>query len=288
MRILVLGGDGMLGHQVFLELRHRHEAKVTLRQPLATYSGNGLFDAANAFAGIDARSGDGFKTVLAQFRPQAVVNAIGIVKQRPESEDAIVSLEVNALLPHRLAVACRAVGAQLVQLSTDCVFSGDRGSYREEDRPDPLDLYGRTKLLGEATGEGAITLRTSMIGLGLNRKTSLIDWFLVQKGRITGYRHAIFSGFTTRELARIIALLVERHPQASGLYHVSAAPITKYELLTGLRERLGMKLEIAPADEPRLDRSLDSTRFRRVFGYQPPSWDEMLDELAKDIQRKAA
>ena len=288
MKVLILGGDGMLGHQAFLELRERHDARVSLRQPLDAYSGGGLFNASNAFAGIDVRSFEAVQGVLSQFTPQAVVNAVGIVKQRPESEDAILSLEVNALLPHRLAVACRAVSAQLVQLSTDCVFSGDRGGYREEDRPDPLDLYDRSKLLGEVTGEGAITLRTSMIGLSLNRKTSLIDWFLAQKGRITGYRKAIFSGFTTRELARIIARLIERHPQASGLYHVSAAPISKYELLTGLRERLGMKLEIVPADEPRIDRSLDSTRFRRVFGYEPPSWGEMLDELAKDIRRKTA
>jgi len=288
MRILILGGDGMLGHQVFLELRGRHDAKVTLRQPLDAYSASGIFAPGKAFAGIDVRGRDSLDAVLEQFRPQAVVNAIGIIKQRPESEDAIVSLEVNSLLPHRLAVACRAAGARLVQLSTDCVFSGERGGYREEDRTDPTDLYGRTKLLGEVSGEGVITLRTSMIGLGLNRKTSLVDWFLAQKGRITGFRRAVFSGFTTRELARVIALLLERHPQASGLYHVSAAPISKYDLLTGLRDRLGMKLEIVPADEPRMDRSLDSTRFRRVFDYQPPSWGEMLDELAKDIQGKAA
>ena len=288
MRVLILGGDGMLGHRVFLELRGRHEAKVTLRQPLAAYSACGIFAPDNAFAGIDVRAGDALDAPLGQFRPQAVVNAIGIVKQRPESEDAIVSLEVNSLLPHRLAIACRAAGAQLVQLSTDCVFSGDRGGYREEDRTDPTDLYGRSKLLGEVSGEGAITLRTSMIGLGLARKTSLIDWFLAQKGRVTGFRKAVFSGFTTRELARIVAHLIERHPQASGLYHVSAAPISKYALLTGLRERLGMALDIVPADEPRIDRSLDSTRFRRVFDYRPPSWDEMLDELARDIQGKTA
>ncbi len=287
MRILVLGGDGMLGHELFLHLRQRHETRVTLRQPLAAYSSHGLFSSANAFAGIDARSHGTVERVLQDFRPAAVVNAIGIVKQRPESEDAIVSIEVNSLLPHRLAVSCKTIGARLVHLSTDCVFSGDKGAYSETDRPDPLDVYGRSKLLGEVGGEGALTLRTSMIGLGLYRKTSLIDWFLEQRGRIQGYRRAIFSGLTTRELSRVIALILERHPQASGLYHVSAAPISKYELLVKLRERLQTAVDIAPADEPRIDRSLDSTRFRRVFAYQPPSWDQMLDELAGEI-RKAA
>jgi dTDP-4-dehydrorhamnose reductase len=288
MKVLVLGGDGMLGHELFLQLRDRHQTRVTLRQPLAAYSGRGLFDAANAFAGVEVRRPGSVESVLGQFAPDAVVNAVGIVKQRPETEDALASIEVNALLPHRLALACRSAGARLIHLSTDCVFSGEKGRYREEDRPDPVDLYGRSKLLGEVVGEGALTLRTSMIGLGLQRKTSLVDWFLMQSGRVQGYRHALFSGLTTRELGRVIGELLEKHAQASGLYHVSAAPISKLELLAKLRERLALKVELVPVDEPRIDRSLDSTRFRRVFGYAPPSWDEMLDGLAAQIRRKAA
>jgi len=287
VKVLVLGGDGMLGHELFLELRQRHETKVTLRQPLATYAGARLFDSANAFAGIEARTGNDVERVLEAYRPQAVVNAIGIVKQRPDSEDAIPSIEVNSILPHRIAVACGAIGARLVHLSTDCVFSGARGGYTETDVPDASDMYGRSKLLGEVTAEPALTLRTSMIGLGLYRKTSLVDWFLAQKGRVQGYRNAIFSGLTTRELARVIATLLERHPQASGLYHVSAAAISKYDLLLKLRERLRLPVEIVPADEPRIDRSLDSTRFRRVFAWRAPSWDEMLDELAGEIKKAA-
>jgi dTDP-4-dehydrorhamnose reductase len=288
MKILVLGGDGMLGHELFFELRARHETRATLRQPLAAYASRGLFTADNAVGGIDARASGAMEQVIAQFQPQAVVNAIGIVKQRSESDDAVVSIEVNSLLPHRLASACRAVGARVIHLSTDCVFTGEKGNYSETDRPDALDLYGRSKLLGELAGEGCLTLRTSMIGLGLYRKTSLVDWFLAQKGRVQGYRNAIFSGLTTRELARVIAFVIEKHAQASGLYHLSAAPISKLELLTKLRERLRSSIEIVPAEEPHIDRSLDSTRFRRVFAYTPPSWDSMLDELAQDIQRKAA
>jgi len=288
MRVLVLGGDGMLGHEVFLHLRADHEARVTLRQPVGAYASQGLFDSTNAFGGIEVRTPGAMERVLADFRPQAVVNAIGIVKQRPEAEEAIMSIEVNSLLPHRLALACRGLGARVIHLSTDCVFTGERGNYSETDKPDATDIYGRSKLLGELSGEGALTLRTSMIGLGLYRKTSLIDWFLAQTGRVQGYRHAIFSGLTTRELARLIGRLITQHPQASGLYHVSAAPINKLDLLTRLRARLKTSVEIVPADEPRIDRSLDSTRFRRVFSYQPPSWDQMLDELAQDILRKAA
>ena len=281
MKVLVLGGDGMLGHELYRELRDHHETGVTLRQQRKEFSEKYVF------AGVEARGSTRIEEVIAQFRPAAVVNCIGIVKQRPESEEAITSIEVNALLPHRLAIACRAVGARLIQLSTDCVFSGDKGSYREEDHPDPVDVYGRSKLLGEVAGEGALTLRTSMIGLGLYRKTSLVDWFLAQKGKAQGYRKAVFSGLTTRELSRVIRMVLEKHPQASGLFHLSAAPINKYDLLVKLRERLGKSIEIVPVDEPHIDRSLDSTRFRRVFSYKPPEWDAMLDELAGET-RKAA
>lgn len=286
MKVLILGGAGMLGHELLQHLQNRHDARVTLRQSLAAYSSCGMFHAANAFADVDVCAPGRVEQVLADFRPQVVVNAVGIVKQRPESHDAILSIEVNSLLPHRLALDCRAIGARLVHLSTDCVFSGERGGYRESDRPDPVDLYDRSKLLGELSESNCITLRTSMIGLGLYRKTNLVDWFLAQTGRVNGYRNAIFSGLTTAETSRVVAMLIERHPTASGLYHLSADPISKFELLTKLRDKLGMDVEISPVDEPRIDRSLDSTRLRSDFAYRPPSWDTMLGELAAQVRAR--
>jgi dTDP-4-dehydrorhamnose reductase len=276
----------MLGHQLLRELEPRHDTRVTLRQSLPAYATCGLFNAGNAFSDVDVCAPGRVEQVLTDFRPAVVVNAVGIVKQRPEAQDSILSIEVNSLLPHRLALDCRAVGARLIHLSTDCVFSGTRGGYSEGDTPDPLDLYDRAKLLGEVSASNAITLRTSMIGLGLYRKTSLVDWFLTQKGRVPGYRHAIFSGLTTAELSRVIALLIEKHPAASGLYHLSAAPISKFDLLTGLKSRLSLPVEIVPVDQPKIDRSLDSSHFRQAFSYQPPSWDRMLDELAREIRAR--
>lgn len=284
MKILILGGDGMLGHQLFMLLRARHDVKVTLRRELAAYAGCGLFSPQNAVAGVDVRVSDRLLGVLSEFHADAVVNAVGIVKQRPDGLDVIPNLEINALLPHRLALVCRAIGARLIHISTDCVFSGRRGQYREDDAPDPVDIYGYSKLLGEVTEPGVITLRTSIIGRSLYRNASLIDWFLRQQGRISGYRNAIFSGFTTKEVSRVIETLLERHPDASGLYHLSSSAISKYDLLVGLRDRLGRRIEIVADDSLRIDRSLDSTRFREQFGYAPPPWDRMLDELAHDIQ----
>jgi dTDP-4-dehydrorhamnose reductase len=287
MKILILGGDGMLGHQLLMLLRDRHEVKVTLRRELAAYSTCNLFSAENAMAGIDVRMSDRLLGALSEFRADAVVNAVGIVKQRPDGLDVIPNLEINALLPHRLAIACRAAGARLIHISTDCVFSGNRGHYREDDVPDPVDIYGHAKLLGEVTQPGVITLRTSIIGRSLYRNASLIDWFLRQRGRISGYRKAIFSGFTTKEMSRVIAMLLERHPAASGLYHLSSSAISKHDLLLRLRDRLGRAIDIVPDDSVRIDRSLDSTRFRAEFAYTPPSWDRMLEELADDIRANA-
>jgi len=288
MKILILGGDGMLGHQLLMLLRESHDVRVTLRQEFPAYTGTKLFSSENASAGIDVRATDKLLGVLSRFRADAVVNAVGIVKQRADGLDVIPNLEINALLPHRLALMCRAVGARLIHISTDCVFSGNRGQYREDDTPDPVDIYGHSKLLGEVTQPGVITLRTSIIGRSLYRNSSLIDWFLSQTGRIKGYRNAIFSGFTTKELSRVIAMLLEQHPLASGLYHLSSTAISKHDLLVLFRDYLGHSVEIVPDDAVRIDRSLDSTRFRSEFGYAPPSWDDMLEELAHDIQMSPA
>jgi len=283
MRILVLGGDGMLGHRLLLSWRSVHEVRVTLHQDLAAYRQLGLFSVDNAFAGVDAGRIEHIAQIVSEFRPEAVVNAVGIVKQRSEASAAIPSLEINSLLPHRLALICGAAGARLVHLSTDCVFSGRRGAYTESDSPDAEDLYGRSKYLGEVAAPGCLTLRTSIIGRELSRKTGLLEWFLSQRGgTVKGFRNAIFSGFTTHEMARNIERLLTGFPSAHGVYHVSSAPISKYDLLREINRELRLGITIVPDDALRCDRSLDSSRFRREFDYLPPSWDEMVAELARE------
>lgn len=283
VKILILGGDGMLGHRLLLHMQDRHEACVTLRCALSEYARHGIFNAANAFANMDVRHFDQVAMLHKNFRPDVVINAVGVVKQRPESEEGIPAIEINALLPHRLAQLCREQGSRLLHLSTDCVFSGTAGNYREEDIPDPHDLYGRSKLMGEVSMVPCLTLRTSIIGRELSRKTGLFEWFLAQaKGRnvrVKGFRNAIYSGFTTHEMARIIEHMLVNHPDASGIYHVSSAPISKYDLLCMINTTLGLDVEILPDEEFRCDRSLDSTKFKKAFDYVPPSWPFMVREL---------
>jgi dTDP-4-dehydrorhamnose reductase len=280
MRILILGGDGMMGHQLLAVLQPRHEVRVTLRQPLQSYSSFGMFNQDNAFDNIDVRSLERLTEVMAAFRPDAVVNCVGIVKQRAISKDAIPSLEINSLLPHRLAVLCRMAGARLIHMSTDCVFSGRAGNYREDHPSDAEDLYGRSKYLGEVSDSHCLTLRTSIIGHELSRRTSLLEWVLAQKGTVKGFRRAIFSGFTTIELSRVIERLLVSFPAASGLYQVSSNPIDKFALVQLIKEHLHPAIDVVPDDAMVIDRSLDSRRFRSDFSYTPPSWPEMIAELA--------
>ncbi|MCH7663131.1 MAG: hypothetical protein IH859_04590 [Chloroflexi bacterium] len=158
--------------------------------------------------------------------------------------------------------------------------------YREDDVPDAEDLYGRSKLLGEAVTENALTLRTSIIGLELSRKESLIEWFLRQRGSIKGYQRAIFTGFTTLELARVISDILVNYTQAKGLYHVSSDPIDKFTLLSMLSDRLNLGLDIEPDDEFVSDKSLNSERFKNEFHYTPPLWVEMISELANQVEER--
>jgi len=284
MRILILGGDGMLGHQLFKHLKAKHDVRVTLRQDLAVYKRFMLFSMENTYPDIDVRSIGKLSEVLNDFHPDAVVNAIGIIKQLPKANERIPSLEINAMFPHRLALLCKDISARMIHLSTDCVFSGKKGNYRESDTSDADDLYGRTKFLGEVNGKNCLTLRTSMIGQELSRKKSLLEWFLSQKETVNGYKKVIFSGFTTLELSHIIENMILNYPEAHGVYHVSSEPISKYDLLSLIKATLKLPIEIIQDESFACDRSLDSNKFRQEFNYNPPSWEKMVSELCEDIR----
>lgn len=283
MRILIIGGDGMLGHQLLIWLQQRHEVRVTLRQDLAAYQTYGLFTARNAYNGIDVRSLERLVEVLVDFRPEAVINCAGIVKQRPVAKEHIPSIEINALFPHRLSLLCNGIGARLVHLSTDCVFSGRKGNYKESDLSDAEDLYGKTKFLGEVHDDHCLTLRTSIIGRELANKKSLLEWCLAQKGIIKGFKNAIYTGFTTLEMSRIIETLLVNYPEASGVYQVSSDPISKYDLLLLFQKIFDLNIKVEPDHVFYCDRSLDSIRFRQHFNYTPPAWETMIEELKNQM-----
>lgn len=284
MRILILGGDGMLGHQLLKSWESEHDVYVTLHRNTDAYMKYGMFNSDNSYYGIDVCNHKEIASIINTLKPEAVVNAVGIVKQRIEARDTIQSIEINSLLPHYLSVLCDSVGTRLIHISTDCVFSGSKGMYTENDLEDATDLYGRSKLLGEVSNSNTVTLRTSIIGLELSRKKSLIEWFLAEDNNIRGYSGAIYSGFCTIEIARVINNILMNCPELSGLWHLASDPINKFELLKKLMLLLDRKdIEIEEDNNFICDRSLDGTRFNREVGYKSPSWDKMLNELAQQI-----
>lgn len=229
--------------------------------------------------GIDVENFDSLARAFAAARPDAVVNCIGLVKQLAEADDALAAIPVNSLLPHRLARLCEVAGARLVHVSTDCVFAGTRGMYREDDPADAQDLYGRSKHLGEVRYPHTVTLRTSIIGHELSSAHGLVGWFLSQQGTVRGFTRAVFSGLPTVELATVIRDRVLPDAGLSGLYHVAAAPIAKLELLKLVAARYGKSIQINPDDSVVIDRSLDGSRFSRATGYVAPAWEELVRRM---------
>ncbi|KRA55360.1 dTDP-4-dehydrorhamnose reductase family protein [Devosia sp. Root635] len=280
--VLVIGATGMLGNAM-LRLFAQSDGYLTYGSTRALQP-RPIPGAAAArlVGGVDAENVDSLVEVLASTQPDIVINCVGVVKQLSAADDPLVALPLNSVLPHRLARLTGLVGARLVHISTDCVFSGNKGNYRELDIPDAGDLYGRSKLLGEVDYPHAITLRTSIIGHELSGARSLVDWFLSQQGTANGYRKAIFSGVPTIELARIVRDHVLPNPGLHGTYHVSAAPVDKYSLLQLVADVYDKAIDIVPSDAVEIDRSLNSERFAQSTGYRAPDWPTLIRYMHED------
>ena len=280
MKVLVLGVSGMLGNAVFRLLADSPGFEVLGTARSAAVASRFREDLRpRILAGVDVEQFDSLTRTFAAARPDVVINCIGLVKQLAEADDPLAALPINSILPHRLARLCDVAGARLVHVSTDCVFLGSRGLYKESDPPDARDLYGRSKLLGEVDYPHAITLRTSIIGHELGSAHGLVGWFLSQTGSVRGYTKAIFSGLPTVELAAVIRDRVLVAPSLHGVYHVAAAPIAKYELLRLVASAYGKSTEIMPDDRVVIDRSLDGSGFRAATGYEAPPWPELVRRM---------
>lgn len=280
MKILIFGATGMLGHSMF---RYLAEDKT-----LNVYATARTHKAYNHFSkelspqlivGVNIENHDSLIRVFESVQPNVVINCIGLVKQLAEANDPLMAIPINSLLPHRLAALCKIAGARFIHISTDCVFSGKKGNYRETDFPDAYDLYGRSKFLGEVDYPHAITLRTSIIGHELVSQKSLINWFLAQQDVVEGFTHAIYSGVPTIELAHIIHNFVLPRPTMRGIYHVASKPINKFDLLTLVAKIYGKNIAIAPSSQLVIDRSLNAERFNQETSYTPPEWPKLVQRM---------
>jgi len=281
-RVLVLGGGGMLGHKLCQVLAPDFAVYAALRSGASDIGDKLGLPAERVLDGLDAQSENSLAKIFDLARASTVINCVGIVKQLELASERRPSIEINSLLPHRLHELCRISGARLIHVSTDCVFSGSKGNYTEDDFADAYDVYGRSKWLGEVTASDALTIRTSIIGRQLTSHRSLLDWFLLNKNSsVGGYSKAIFSGLTTLELSNVIGQIIRDHKSLSGLHHLAAEPIDKYHLLSLIKEIYALKINIDLNDQLNIDRSLSDAKFRAATGIARKSWPLMIEEMCQ-------
>ena len=283
-RVLVLGAGGMLGHMAVRVLSESCEVYGTTRAGKQDSAALSKFlPTGQWISGVDVRHDNVMAELLAEVQPHFVLNCVGLVKQKMSATTFIESIEINALLPHRLAKACEKTNTKLIQVSTDCVFTCEEGIKKLDHEPNATDLYGRTKFLGEVPYGSSLTLRTSIVGRQLSGAESLFEWILSQNGGVIhGYRNALYTGLTTMALSRVIAKVIAQHSELTGVWQVASPEISKYELVRELIEKLKLNIDLREDTVFECDRRLDGTAFEKETGIVVPSWDLMLQDFALD------
>ena len=278
--ILIIGATGLIGNIMFRYFSSNSNYKVY--GSIRDNNDIGLFSSqigTSLISGVSASDYQKWHNIFNEIKPNIAINCLGITKHLSGGIEPLISIPINAYFPHFLNSICIRYNTRLIHISSDCVFSGARGDYIEEDVTDANDIYGRTKAIGEVVDSTAITLRTSTIGHELKNSFGLLEWFLGQKNYCKGYKNVFFSGVPTIELARIIDEYVICNPELKGLYHVGAAKISKFDLLNKIAQQYGKKIEIIPEYSFRLDRSINSERFYSATGYRPASWDKLIRNM---------
>ena len=285
-KILILGATGLIGFSLYKTLTQLgHNVCVTTRKPhkdvLQTLT---LFsDQEKVAAAFDATRMNQLAGLLAAWRPDVVLNCIGITKRRPEINIPEEAIRVNALFPHKLNTLTTDMGIRMIHFSTDCVFDGTNGPYNEESLTSPLDAYGRTKALGEIHDGAALTIRSSFIGREIYEKSELLEWFL-NTDNAAGFEHVYYSGVSTTFLSTVVSTIVEQHPELSGLYQLAAPePIAKYHLLTHAQQAFAWKGTLTKNSTVSSMPTLDGSKLQKIVGYTVPDWATMMEELASQV-----
>jgi len=280
MKILVLGASGMFGNTIYRFLSSKKEWTTFGTVRSASYIKQFPQAISNKLIpDCDVVNGNNLNQVMTEVNPDIIINCIGVIKQITDANEPEKMHEINELLPHKLSKISAEIGARLIHISTDCVFSGSKGNYIESDLPDAEDPYGKSKLFGEVSDKHCITLRTSMIGHEMNTKNSLVEWFLSQNDSCQGYTRAIFSGFPTITLAELIADIIIPIEELYGIYHVASEPISKFNLLKLISDVYDKKIELIPNSELVIDRSLSADKFQKITGYKAPEWPSMIEAM---------
>lgn len=284
MKVLILGVSGLIGHKLLQELSVDHEVFGTLHKTKDHYNNLELFAGSTIIEGIDVLKFDKLTGVLQAIDPDVVLNCVGITKRKIRQNNTLEVIETNASFPHKLAKWAINNNKRLIHFSTDCVFNGKEGDYTEESLTTAEDLYGRTKALGEIRYDHILTIRSSFIGQELFDRTELLDWVLSQDGKqIKGFKNALYSGVSTNFMAKTVNDIITNHTQLSSLYHLAPeVPISKYDLICLAKKAFGLNIDITPEKDYVHRPTLNAAKLKNEIGLKVPSWEEMMEELAKD------
>ena len=267
MKVAVLGSTGMLGSMVarYFDSRSEYEAFLSYRDVNLSFGKNRFY-----FDALDSRSLASFPEV------DYVINCIGCVKQHDHGVRTY--MKVNAQFPHFLAATCERLGSKLIHITTDCVFSGKRGSYHELDEPDCTDSYGISKELGEP--RNCMVLRTSIIGPEIRSHYSLLDWARSNRNKkVQGYLNHHWNGITSLEYAKVCDKIIKNDWWAPSLRHVFGQTLSKAAMLHEFNKVYDLGLKIEPYEHPEpVDRTL-STVYSMNERLEIPSFSAMMSDL---------
>jgi dTDP-4-dehydrorhamnose reductase len=287
MRILILGGNGMIGHKMYLLISKSYQDTwVTLRKNLRSYRYAEIYNSEKVVDNIDLNNFQTLLIHLNKINPDIVINASGITIRRGVEVSISNSIILNSALPHFLNEWVISNKKRLIHFSTDCVFSGEKGNYLDNDIKDANDLYGTSKSMGEVIDSNhTITLRGSMIGRELENKTELFEWFLSQKNKsIKGFCNVIYSGITTNKMADIVLKIIKEYPNLNGIFNVSSKPISKFNLLKLWNDNFNNNSLIEIDNSYTSNKNLISDIFFKKINKEQPNWEELVHQLKIEDQ----
>ncbi len=266
MKVLIIGSNGMIGNAIHRKLITNSEFDIL------------NFDrrAKEDKLKLDLKDPKKIKNFINYNEPEVVINCVGIIKQKKAKKSDVYA--TNSFFPNQLNYLSTEFNFKLIQISTDCVFSGSKGFYTENDIPDATDDYGISKSLGEIYNNNNLTIRTSCIGHE-NHKHGLLEWFLNQEHECMGYKNAIYSGITSNHFSEIIEKILIYHLHLNGIVHISSEPISKYDLLLLIARIYNKNIKIIPDDKIKINRSLDSTKFKNLTKFKFKNWYQMISEM---------
>jgi len=271
-KTIILGASGLIGHQVYSRLKANKNFSVFSFAHQRKISEDTIL--------LDARDEHLLEKAIVDINPDVIVNCLGVLIAEANRDPENATF-LNAYIPQRLKSVANALDAKLVHISTDCVFSGKKGSYTECDFRDADDTYGRAKALGEVIESPHVTLRTSVVGPEIKEGEELFHWFMSQEGKIKGFTKSIWSGVTTLELAKAVEWAIEK--DIHGLYHITnGVPINKYELLMLFKKYTNKQIEIESVEGKVADKSFLDTR--KDIDYAVRSYEEMISEMVAEIK----